>query len=67
MLPEGIEPFITLEAGTALIACTGHMAKRGFEVALPGKEAAGLWDCLFAMGCRELGLARQICCVLRQD
>ena len=30
MLPEGIEPFMTLEAGTALIACTGHMDKRSF-------------------------------------
>ena len=56
MLPEGIEPFMTLEAGTALIACTGHMDKRGFEVVLPGKEAAGLWDSLIRYGVPRAGL-----------
>ncbi|MCC5886312.1 MAG: glycine cleavage system aminomethyltransferase GcvT [Gammaproteobacteria bacterium] len=53
---QGLKPFGFVEAGDRFIARTGYTGEDGFEVILPGDEAAAAWQTLLAAGVAPAGL-----------
>jgi aminomethyltransferase len=51
-----LRPFVGAFAGDWFIARTGYTGEDGFEIILPGQEAAGFWRKLLAAGIRPAGL-----------
>ena len=51
-----LKPFRAVETGDWLIARTGYTGEDGFEVMLPDRTAADLWDHLVAAGAVPCGL-----------
>ena len=63
LLPAGLRaaamasaPFFAVESGDWLVGRTGYTGEDGFEIMLPGDEAADLWRALHAAGARPCGL-----------
>lgn len=52
----GLRPFGFLEDGDRFIARTGYTGEDGFEVILPGDDAAAAWQALLAAGVAPAGL-----------
>jgi aminomethyltransferase len=53
---EGLKPFQGAGFGEYFIARTGYTGEDGFEIMLPAKAAAGLWNGLHALGVAPVGL-----------
>ncbi len=51
-----LEPFHALEHGNLFVGRTGYTGEDGFELMLPGVDAAELWQALVAAGARPCGL-----------
>ena len=51
-----LKPFVGVFAGDWFIARTGYTGEDGFEIILPGAEAAGFWRTLNAAGISPAGL-----------
>jgi aminomethyltransferase len=51
-----LKPFVGVFAGDWFIARTGYTGEDGFEIILPGAEAAGFWRTLSAAGISPAGL-----------
>jgi len=51
-----LKPFVGVFAGDWFIARTGYTGEDGFEIILPGAEAAGFWRTLRAAGISPAGL-----------
>jgi aminomethyltransferase len=55
-LANSLKPFYGTFAGDWFIARTGYTGEDGFEIILPGEDAAGFWRQLLAAGVRPAGL-----------
>ena len=53
---SGMKPFFGVEAEGFFIATTGYTGESGYEIALPGEQAAGFWQRLLDAGVRPAGL-----------
>jgi aminomethyltransferase len=51
-----LAPFTAIEAGQQFIARTGYTGEDGWEIILPGDDAAAFWDRCLAAGARPCGL-----------
>ncbi|MGB5306441.1 MAG: glycine cleavage system aminomethyltransferase GcvT [Gammaproteobacteria bacterium] len=51
-----LQPFFGVFAGDWFIARTGYTGEDGFEIIMPGADAAGFWQQLRAAGVRPTGL-----------
>ncbi len=51
-----LKPFSATREGALFIARTGYTGEDGFEITLPGSEAAALWQRLLDAGVRPCGL-----------
>jgi aminomethyltransferase len=51
-----LAPFTAIEAGRHFIASTGYTGEDGWEIVLPGDEAASFWQRCVAAGIRPCGL-----------
>ena len=51
-----LKPFSALREGALFVARTGYTGEDGFEITLPGSEAAALWQRLLDAGVRPCGL-----------
>ena len=53
---EALKPFTATRLGEHFIARTGYTGEDGFEITLPGTQAAALWGALVDAGVRPCGL-----------
>jgi len=53
---EALKPFTATQLGEHFIARTGYTGEDGFEITLPGTQAAALWRALVNAGVRPCGL-----------
>jgi aminomethyltransferase len=51
-----LEPFTSCQLGELFVARTGYTGEDGFEITLPGEQAAGLWQRLLGAGVQPCGL-----------
>jgi aminomethyltransferase len=51
-----LEPFTSCQLGELFMARTGYTGEDGFEITLPGEQAAGLWQRLLGVGVQPCGL-----------
>jgi aminomethyltransferase len=51
-----LKPFFALEAGDIFIARTGYTGEDGWEIVMPGDQAADYWNRFVAAGIRPCGL-----------
>jgi aminomethyltransferase len=52
----GLKPFTCLQSGELFVARTGYTGEDGWEIILPGSQAAESWRTLVAAGIRPCGL-----------
>ena len=52
-----LKPFYGMEAGDMFVARTGYTGEDGWEIVMPGAQAANNWDRLLAAGVVPCGLA----------
>jgi len=52
----GLEPFNAASLGALFVARTGYTGEDGYEVLLPGEEAAAFWNGLLGQGVKPCGL-----------
>jgi aminomethyltransferase len=52
----GLEPFTAVQVGDFFVARTGYTGEDGWEIILPGDQAAEAWRALVAAGIRPCGL-----------
>jgi len=52
----GLEPFNAISQGPMFVARTGYTGEDGYEVLLPGEEAAAFWNGLLGQGVKPCGL-----------
>ena len=52
-----LQPFFGMSAGELFIARTGYTGEDGWEIVIPGAQAAQFWDKLLAAGIEPCGLA----------
>lgn len=53
---RALAPFTAFERNGVLVARTGYTGEDGYEIMLPGDDAAALWDALRAQGVQPCGL-----------
>ncbi|MEY3200648.1 MAG: Aminomethyltransferase of Glycine cleavage system [Pseudomonadota bacterium] len=53
---ENLKPFAAARMGEMTLARTGYTGEDGFEIMLPGEEAAKTWEALLAAGVKPAGL-----------
>ncbi|MGI9222032.1 MAG: glycine cleavage system aminomethyltransferase GcvT [Woeseiaceae bacterium] len=51
-----LKPFYGTEAGDLFVARTGYTGEDGWEIAMPAKSAAGIWEQLLTAGIAPCGL-----------
>ncbi|MDA1107648.1 MAG: glycine cleavage system aminomethyltransferase GcvT [Proteobacteria bacterium] len=51
-----LKPFYAAHAGGIFIGRTGYTGEDGFEILLPGKDAAAMWRALLGQGVKPIGL-----------
>ncbi|MDO9371545.1 MAG: glycine cleavage system aminomethyltransferase GcvT [Gammaproteobacteria bacterium] len=51
-----LKPFYAAHAGDIFIGRTGYTGEDGFEILLPGKDAAAMWRALLGQGVKPIGL-----------
>lgn len=63
LLPDGLrqsalelKPFVAVEDGDWLVACTGYTGEDGFEVSMPAENAVAFWNALAEAGVAPCGL-----------
>ena len=52
----GLKPFFSVTVGDYFIASTGYTGEDGFEITLPARQAEALWQKLFDVGVKPIGL-----------
>jgi len=53
---ERLQPFYAAQLGDLFVARTGYTGEDGFEISLPGEQAAGFWERLLKAGVAPCGL-----------